>query len=152
FPSEIQSSVAAQLADCLLAVVSQRLHFRSDLNIRVPECEVLIATHAIKNFVRNRDFFKIVSALETGADHGMWTFQRYRKWLDARKQWHIPGATAESPDSEPAENIPPGAALPKTTPASPRKAEPTISTGKPGGPIEIEPVEGGFEKILKKLE
>src|SRR5258705_8696248 len=50
FPPEIQFSVAAQLADCLLAVVSQRLHFRSDLNIRVPECEVLIATHAVKNF------------------------------------------------------------------------------------------------------
>src|SRR5262249_23667444 len=41
FPAEIQSSVAAQLADSLIAVISQRLHFRQDLNIRVPECEVL---------------------------------------------------------------------------------------------------------------
>src|ERR1041385_4567778 len=33
FPSEIQNSVAAQLADCLIAVVSQRLHYRTDLKI-----------------------------------------------------------------------------------------------------------------------
>jgi len=29
--------------DCLVAVVSQRLRFREDLNIRVPECEILMA-------------------------------------------------------------------------------------------------------------
>src|SRR5579862_3862958 len=75
FPAEIQSAVCAQLSDCLVAVVSQRLLFRPELNIRVPECEILMATHAVKNFVRNRDFFKITSSLETGAEHGMWTFQ-----------------------------------------------------------------------------
>src|SRR6266850_7279846 len=91
FPAEIQSGVSAQLADCLLAVISQRLRFRSDLNIRVPECEILIGTHAIKNFIRNRDFFKIISSLETGAEHGMWSFQRYRAWLEKRKNWSIPG-------------------------------------------------------------
>src|ERR1043166_4419488 len=65
FPSETQNAVAAELADCLLAVVSQRLHYRPEVKIRVPECEILIATHAIKNFIRNRDFFKIPSSLET---------------------------------------------------------------------------------------
>src|SRR5258706_9322775 len=67
FPAEIQSNVAAQLADCLLAVVSQRLRFRPELNMRVPECEVLMVSHAVKNFIRNRDFFKIISSIETGA-------------------------------------------------------------------------------------
>ena len=91
FPAEIQSSVAAQLADCMLAVISQRLRFRPELNIRVPECEILVPTHAVKNFIRTRDFFKITSSLETGAEHGMWTLQRYRTWLDSRKNWYIPG-------------------------------------------------------------
>jgi twitching motility protein PilT len=154
FPAEIQSAVCAQLADCLVAVVSQRLHFRPELNIRVPECEILIATHAIKNFIRNRDFFKIVSAMETGADHGMWTFQRYRNWLDNRKTWHVPN-DSELPDTEPSEPsaetaaLPPMAALPKA--AKPSDVAPP-STSKTGGRIEIEPIEGGFEKILKKLE
>ena len=67
FPAEIQNSVSAQLADCLVGVVSQRLHYRADLKIRVPECEILVPTNPIKNFIRNRDFFKIISTMETGA-------------------------------------------------------------------------------------
>src|SRR6266480_3123501 len=75
FPSEIQSGVRAQLADCLVAVICQRLRFRPDLKIRLPECEILVPTHSVKNHIRNSEFFKIVSALETGAEHGMWTYQ-----------------------------------------------------------------------------
>ena len=155
FPAEIQAGVCAQLADCLLAVISQRLHFRPDLNIRVPECEVLVATHAVKNFIRNRDFFKIISALETGADHVMWSFQRYRTWLDSRKNWHIPDENSEAPDSESSDALPSADPLPPM-PAAPKagkKAEPPPpSAPKPAGRIEIEPIEGGFEDILKKLE
>jgi twitching motility protein PilT len=79
FPAEIQSAVCAQLADCLVAVVAQRLRFRQDLNILIPECEILMGTLAVKNFIRTREFFKIITAIETGADNGMWTFQRYAK-------------------------------------------------------------------------
>src|SRR5579859_580820 len=117
FPAEIQSSVASQLADCLVAVISQRLRFRQDLNIRVPECEILAATHAVKNFVRNRDFFKLTTLLETGAEHGMWTFQRYRNWLDNRTNWALPGQNAEAPDNE-AEPPSAGPALPAFLPAT----------------------------------
>jgi twitching motility protein PilT len=84
FPAEIQDNVAAQLADSLIAVISQRLQYRQEVGICVPECEVLLPTNAIKNFIRKRDFFKIQSYLETGAEYGMWTFQRYRSWLDKR--------------------------------------------------------------------
>ena len=112
FPAEIQSAVCAQLADCLVAVVSQRLRFREDLNIRVPECEILMATHAVKNFIRTREFFKIISALETGAEHGMWTFQRYAKWLEGRSNFFVPGQNAEPPDSEPFDDAAVGTATP----------------------------------------
>src|SRR5208337_176224 len=120
FSPEIQGAVCAQLADCLVAVISQRLRFRPELNIRVPECEILVATHAVKNFIRTRDFFKIISAIETGADHGMWSFQRYAKWLETRTNFFVPGRDAEPPDSEPAEApagdapLPPMSAAPKT--------------------------------------
>src|SRR5690242_8156536 len=121
FPAEIQSAVCAQLADCLVAVISQRLKWREDLNIRVPECEILMATHAVKNFIRTREFFKIATAIETGADHGMWTFQRYAKWLESRKNFLIPGRNAEPPDSE-GDDTPPAAVLPPLSAAS--KPEP----------------------------
>src|SRR5438552_3879375 len=156
FPSEIQSSVSAQLADSLVAVVSQRLRFRPELNIRVPECEVLMATHAVKNFIRNRDFFKIISALEAGGEHGMWSFQRYRSWLDSRKNWHIPGQTLEPPDSEPLE-APPTPGAPALSPApnsagAEKKAAitPRVPADKGAARIEIEPIESEFGKILKR--
>src|SRR6266436_4258305 len=123
FPAEIQSAVSAQVADCLVAVVSQRLHFRSDLNIRVPECEILMATHAVKNFVRNRDFFKIAAPLETGAEHGMWSFQRYRTWIENRTNWYIPGQAPEPPESEPVE----GEALRATIAPAPSGSKSPIS-------------------------
>lgn len=151
FPAEIQGGVCAQLADCLVAAISQRLVFRSDLNMRVPECEVLVANHAVKNFIRTRDFFKITSSLETGADHGMWTLQRYRSWLQNRKKWHLPTEPAEAPDSEPTDE---GAHLPPIPAAtkSGKAAAPQKSATETGGRIEIEPEEGDWGKILKKDE
>jgi twitching motility protein PilT len=157
FPAEIQSAVSAQLADCLLAVISQRLRFRPEINIRVPECEILMPTNAVKNFIRNRDFFKILSAVETGGEHGMWSYQRYRTWLDNRTRWNNPDQNPEPPDTEPQEEAG-GPAMPTLAPvpakvARPeRKVEstPAATPGKSSGRIEIEPEESEFGKILKR--
>jgi twitching motility protein PilT len=157
FPAEIQSSVAAQLADCLVAAISQRLRFRPELNIRVPECEIMTATHAVKNFIRNREFYKLISCLESGAEHGMFSFQRYRTWMEARRQWHVADENLEPPDSEPAE-LGAAAPAPLSMPqaAKPARVEkrvdpqPPATGGRSGGRIEIEPVEGEFGKILKR--
>ena len=94
------NNIAAQLADSLIAVVCQRLRFRTDLNLRVPECEILRSTNSVKTFIRNRDFFKIPQALETGAEHGMWSFDRYQAWMNKRAQWHKPNTEDEPPDQE----------------------------------------------------
>lgn len=158
FAPEIQSGVAAQLADCLLAVICQRLHYRADLAIRVPECEILLPTHAVKNFIRNRDFFKIVSSLETGADHGMWTFQRYRSWLDSRTAWSFPDASEEPPDSEGSvtTNVIAGSspsAINQTSggiPAVAKEGRDTPPTPNRQRRIDIEPIEGEFGRILKR--
>ncbi len=167
FPAEIQSAICAQLADCLVAVISQRLRFREDLGIRVPECEILMATNAVKNFIRTREFFKIGSALDTGADHGMWSFQRYARWLDGRTNFHIPGQTAEPPEDKVADDLPAATPLPPILPrsaAAPRterslpstpssSSHPAVSGTNSGGAphrIEIDPDEGEFGKILKK--
>ena len=157
FPAEIQSSVAAQLADCVVAVVAQHLRFRPELNIRVPECEILLPTHAVKNFIRNRDFFKITSSLETGAEHGMWTLPRYRTWLDGRKNWYIPGQTPDPSDADAAE----GAPAPARAAAFPIGAKPARSEDKSAAParghspkapvhIDIDPGKSEFGKILKR--
>jgi hypothetical protein len=126
--------------------------------MRVPECEILMPTNAIKNFIRNRDFFKIVSALETGGEHGMWSFQRYRTWLDNRRQWNNPDQNPEPPDSEPQEEssmaaVPSLAPGPAKIPRPERSSQPAPAEVKPGktpGIIEIEPDESEFGKILKR--
>ncbi|HUS34349.1 MAG TPA: PilT/PilU family type 4a pilus ATPase [Verrucomicrobiae bacterium] len=152
FPSEIQNSVAAQLADSLSAVICQRLRFEPNLGIRIPECEVLRPTHAVKNFIRRLEFHQIASLLETGAEHGMWTFARYRNWMSAKKDWYIPSksAAAESAEDLPrAKNTIAQATKPaeqtaaKKSPASPALKKDT------SGRIEIVPEDLGFGKILK---
>jgi twitching motility protein PilT len=156
FPSEIQSAVRAQLADCLVAVICQRLRYRQDLKIRVPELEILLPTIPVKSYVRNGDFFKIVQIMETSAEQGMWTWHRYQNWLEKKKDWQIPG-DGEQAESEPAEALPPGpasppASLPALAPAKespPLRATPSSKTSHP---IEIEPIEGGLSELLKKLE
>lgn len=160
FPAEIQAGVRAQLADCLVGVISQRLRYRPELEMRLPECEILVATHAIKSFVRQGDFFKIASALETGAEHGMWSFPRYQTWMERKKHWHRTSA-AEGMEADPAlapvsdsergsvdENAAPG----HSRPVLPSKKRGHIA--KPGQPderIEIVPHDGGLNDLLKRL-
>jgi len=160
FPAEIQSAVRAQLADCLVALVCQRLRFRPELKMRVPECEILIPTIPIKSFIRSGDFFKIVSSLEMGAENGMWTFQRYQTWLENKKVWHFPNPE-EKPDSEPADppvlpvpvaQIAPVGKPKQAAAETPVPAVPASPASPPASRIEIEPVEGGLEELIKKLE
>jgi len=154
FPSEIQSNIAAQLADCLIGVVCQRLRFRSDLNIRVPECEILRTSTSVKAFVRNRDFFKIRQALDTGGESGMWTFDRYQAWMTKHTKWHTPESADEVPDTEEPQSAEP---LPPAPPVIQKAANPTpnptptAEPSRPGNRIEIEPEAGSLDEIVKRM-
>jgi hypothetical protein len=112
-----------------------------------------MATHAVKNFIRNRDFFKIASAIETGAEHGMWTLPRYRAWLESRKNWYVPGQSPEpgEPETQEAPAPPPSLLSLPSRIARPEATQPAKNPlPAPGhkGRIEIEPAEE-FGKILK---
>jgi len=165
FPAEVQAGVCAQLADSLVAVICQRLMFREDAKMQVPECEVLMPTHAVKNFIRRGEFFKIVSMMETGAEQGMWTYQRYRTWLDSRKSWNRATDTMEEESAGEmgateefhAAPLPaplPSSPTPTVTPASAGRS-PAAATGAAAGKsgrLEIQPEEGGLEGIISKLK
>lgn len=90
FPAEIQNSVRAQIADCLFAVVCQRLIFKPELKIRVPVCEILFENLAVKSIVRSGKFFKLNDVLHTSASDSMWSLSRYEEWINGRKDWYIP--------------------------------------------------------------
>jgi len=55
------------------------------LKIRIPELEILVPTIPVKNYIRNGDFFKIIQTMETGAEQGQWTWQRYGTWLESKR-------------------------------------------------------------------
>jgi hypothetical protein len=99
----------------------------------------------VKTFIRNRDFFKLPQALETSAEFGMWSFERYQTWMAKRSQWHVPNPDDEAPDQE--ENGVVGAVPTSATQVAPAApTHPTPSAGaKSAGPFEIEPVAGGLE-------
>src|SRR5207253_1283240 len=78
FPAEIQSGICAQLADYLVGVVCQRMRFIESHGLRAPECEVLLGTQSVRAIVRQGQFFKLQTALETGGNDGLFTFARYR--------------------------------------------------------------------------
>jgi twitching motility protein PilT len=90
FPAEMQGNVRAQIADCLLAIICQRLVYRPDINLRVPECEILNANFATKSIIRSGKYSKFRDVLQTGAEDKMWSFERYGDWLNNRKTWYFP--------------------------------------------------------------
>ena len=128
FPPEVQGGICSQLADCLVAVVAQRLVYRNDLGMLVPECEILMASSATKGVIRQGQFFKLGTVLEGGGQDGSWSFARYREWLAAKTDWSMPEAEPIPVEAAPKAAEP----LPLPKPAAVKKAKP------PPGVMEIE--------------
>jgi twitching motility protein PilT len=135
FPSEAQNGVRVQLADCLAAVVCQRLSHRPEQGFRVPELELLVANPAVRNHVRSGDFHKLNSTLELGAGDGMWSLARYRRWLDQRGSFVRPKVEKLSEDQ-------PAPALPRSSSSELSRAQ------RDAGTIDLD---GGGGEDLESL-
>ena len=144
FPAEIQSGVQAQLADCLVAVVCQRLHYWPKWKLRLPELEVLVATSAVRNLVRQGQFFKLSSAIATGAQEGMWTYERYRQWMEGQTRWYVADGQRHAPDTE--------ASHGEVVSIAPKPAQASAPVeAKTEEVFEIQPVEENLSSILSEL-
>lgn len=77
FPPHQQQQVRVQLAGALQGVVSQTLCKTADGRGRVVATEVLVATPAIRNLIREGKTHQIYSALQAGAKHGMHTMDQH---------------------------------------------------------------------------
>jgi twitching motility protein PilT len=139
FPSDIQGSIRAQLADCLVGMCCQRLDFLSAHRLRVPRCEILLPSSGAKGTIRAGNFSQIANVLQSGGDEGMWTFDRYQRWMDQVRDWVRPaqvatqhiaagpasaqravglGTGTKQPAKAPAVKPPPGKpVLPRSTPS-----------------------------------
>ncbi|HEY8730033.1 MAG TPA: type IV pilus twitching motility protein PilT [Acidothermaceae bacterium] len=77
FPPHQQQQVRVQLAGALQGVVSQTLVKTADGRGRAVATEVLVATPAIRNLIREGKTHQIYSALQAGARHGMHTMDQH---------------------------------------------------------------------------
>jgi twitching motility protein PilT len=71
FPSEQQQQIRSTLADGLRAVIAQVLFKRVDMKGRCVALEILIATPAVRNLIREAKTYQIPSMIQTGKKYGM---------------------------------------------------------------------------------
>ena len=71
FPATEQMQIRANLADSIRAVISQVLFKRIDKKARCVALEILIATPAVRNLIRESKTFQIPSMMQAGKKYGM---------------------------------------------------------------------------------
>jgi twitching motility protein PilT len=100
FPPHQQQQVRTQLAATLQAVVTQQLVPTADGEGRVAACEVLIATPAVRNLVREAKIHQIYSAMQAGARFGMQTMDQALAELVRRGKISLEAAEERGHDVE----------------------------------------------------
>lgn len=75
FPPHQQPQIRAQLGNILMAICSQRL-IPALGGGRVVAAEVLLATPAVRNIIREGKNYQLEAVIQTGADHGMQSMDR----------------------------------------------------------------------------
>ncbi|HEY5583142.1 MAG TPA: type IV pilus twitching motility protein PilT [Ruminiclostridium sp.] len=73
FPPHQQQQIRVQLSTVIQGVVSQQLIPRKDKPGRVAAIEIMVATPAIRNLIREGKTYQINSQIQTGAKFGMQT-------------------------------------------------------------------------------
>ena len=73
FPAHQQQQVRVQLASCLQGVVTQQLIPTADGRSRAVAAEVLVATAAVRNMIREGKTHQIYSSMQAGGKFGMVT-------------------------------------------------------------------------------
>lgn len=101
FPASQQQQVRVQLSVALQGIITQQLLPTADGAGRIAACEVLLATPAIRNLIREGKTHQIYSSLQTGANIGMQTMDAALATLV--RQGKITQKLAESRSSTPDE-------------------------------------------------
>jgi len=73
FPADQQAQIVAQLANCLQAIIAQRLLPRADGRGRVVAVEVMTMNEGIRSVIRDRRNQQIIGMIEIGSRDGMIT-------------------------------------------------------------------------------
>jgi twitching motility protein PilT len=145
FAPEIQGNIRAQLADCLVGVLCQRLEFLSAQHLRVPRCELLLTSSAAKGTIRAGQFGHLANVIQSGGEEGMWSFERYQRWIEQYREWVIPAKIA------PLEARPVAAPQPAAVPSGPLTSSPTPYAVESATDIESEDLQD-IAELARQLE
>jgi twitching motility protein PilT len=103
FPADEKEMVRAMLSESLQAVISQSLLKTKDGSGRVAAHEIMVATPAIRNLIREAKIAQMYSAIQTGSNVGMQTLDQ--TLTDLVKRNVISAAAARSAAKTP-DNFP----------------------------------------------
>jgi len=91
FPGSQQGQIRAQLSGSLLGIVSQRLVPRIKGGL-IPACEIMLNTPAVANLIREAKIHEIPMIIETSAEIGMISLNRYLANLVRAKEVSLEAA------------------------------------------------------------
>ncbi len=83
FPAGQKDQIRLQLSDSLQCVIAQRLYPRKDQIGRVAAYEILIATLAVRNLIREEKIYQIESVIQTSRQQGMQNLEQAKRKLVA---------------------------------------------------------------------
>lgn len=100
FPPYQQQQVRIQLSNTLEGVLYQTLVSRGDGSGRVAAVEVMLATTAVRNLIREGKTYQLMNTIQTGAQYGMQTLDQallnlYRNGMISREEALTRGADVE---------------------------------------------------------
>lgn len=81
FPADEQAQIRTHLAECLRAVVTQRLLPRAGGSGRVAAQEILVITRAVQNHIREGTSHMLNGVMSVGRKHGMQTMEQAMQQL-----------------------------------------------------------------------
>ncbi|OGC40533.1 twitching motility protein PilT [candidate division WOR-3 bacterium RBG_13_43_14] len=81
FPGGDQDRIRVQLSESLQGVIAQRLYPRRDIVGRIAAYEIMIATQAVRNIIREKKIFQIESVIQTGRQQGMQNLEQAKRRL-----------------------------------------------------------------------
>ena len=76
FPSSQKGQIRSMMSESLEAVIAQKLLQTKDKNSRIPALEIMIATTAIRNLIREDRIYQIPSVMQAGGVEGMQTLDQ----------------------------------------------------------------------------
>jgi len=81
FPENQQNQIRIMLSESIQGIIAQKLYPRRDEPGRIAAFEIMIATQAVRNMIREEKVFQLESVIQTGRQMGMRALEQSKRTL-----------------------------------------------------------------------